>query len=162
MRKALYAGSFDPLTLGHLDIIQRIESLFDEIHIVVANSISKSYLFSVDERVALIKENLNSSKSLKVASSEGLLVNYARAQGIQTIIRGIRAISDFEVEYNMAGMNKQLAPEIETMIIFTKPEFGFVASRLVKEVASHGGDLSNMVPLNVKLALEMKRSKGKL
>lgn len=156
MKKALYAGSFDPLTLGHLDIVHRIAPLFDEVHVLVANSHSKQYLFTSAERVELIKENVSVTKNVKVASTDGLLVDYARTHGVQTIIRGLRAISDFEYEVAMANMNRELGPEIETMIIFTRPEFSHLASRMVKEVASHGADLSKFVPKNVIQALKKK------
>lgn len=161
MRRAIYSGSFDPITLGHLDIINRISPQFDEIIVLVANSLSKTYLFSVVERVEMIRECLQ-AQNVKVDATEGLLVNYAKERNITTIIRGIRAISDFENEFAMANINRTLAPEIETMIVFTRPEYGFVASRMVKEVASHGGSLTQLVPPHVVNRLKMKQKEGLL
>ena len=161
MRKAIYAGSFDPITLGHLDIIERISAQFDEIIVLVADSLSKDYLFQVNERVKMIQESV-SAKNVRVASTDGLLVDYAKHNKISTIVRGIRAISDFEYEFAMANINRTLAPEIETMIVFTRPEYSFLASRMVKEVASHGGPLDKMVPPNVDHQLKLKKEQGAL
>ena len=161
MRKAIYAGSFDPITLGHLDIIERISAQFDEIIVLVADSLSKDYLFQVNERVKMIQESV-SDKNVRVASTDGLLVDYAKHNKISTIVRGIRAISDFEYEFAMANINRTLAPEIETMIVFTRPEYSFLASRMVKEVASHGGPLDKMVPPNVDHQLKLKKEQGAL
>ena len=157
-RRALYSGSFDPITCGHLDIIERIESQFDEIVILVANSLSKDYLFSVEELVAMIQECTGGR--IKVESTEGLLVDYARKNQISTIVRGLRAVSDFEYEYAMANMNRTLDSAIETMIVFTRPEYSFIASRMVKEVASHNGCLEGLVPESVGLKLKEKLKKG--
>jgi pantetheine-phosphate adenylyltransferase len=161
VRKAIYAGSFDPITLGHLDIIERISAQFDEIIVLVADSLSKDYLFQVNERVKMIQESV-SAKNVRVASTDGLLVDYAKHNKISTIVRGIRAISDFEYEFAMANINRTLAPEIETMIVFTRPEYSFLASRMVKEVASHGGPLDKMVPPNVDHQLKLKKEQGAL
>ncbi len=160
MRRALYSGSFDPVTYGHLDIIDRIRSQFDEITVLVADSISKSYLFTVGERVEMIRDLTNGL--VKVESTDGLLVDYAKANGIKTIVRGLRAISDFEYEIAMANINRTLAPEVETMIIFTRPEYSFIASRMVKEVASYGGDLKSLVPPAIIEKLAEKKNQGKL
>ena len=162
MAKAIYPGSFDPITLGHLDIIRRIQPLFSELVIVVANSQSKKYLFTLDERVRMIQENLGTLPSVKIDKCDGLLVDYARATGADVIVRGLRAVSDFEYEFAMANMNKELADGIETMIVFTRPEYSFVASRMVKEVAYHGGDLSGLVPENVARALKTHVKNGRL
>jgi pantetheine-phosphate adenylyltransferase len=157
MTKAIYPGSFDPITLGHLDIIRRIQPLFSELTVVVANSQSKRYLFSLEERVQLIRENLSGLANVHIAKWDGLIVDYARQVGANVIVRGLRAISDFEYEFAMAAMNKTLEAQVETMIVFTRPEYGFVASTIVKEVANHGGDLTNLVPANVVKALAKKR-----
>ncbi len=154
MAKAIYPGSFDPITLGHIDIIQRIQSLFDEVVVVVANSQRKQYLFSLEERVQLIRENL--PKGVGIDKCEGLITDYATTVDAKVIVRGLRAISDFEYEFAMAGINRELKPNIETMIVFTKPEYSFVASNMVKEVAYHKGELSNLVPPNVVKALQTK------
>ncbi|HMN67773.1 MAG TPA: pantetheine-phosphate adenylyltransferase [Bdellovibrionales bacterium] len=159
MIKAIYPGSFDPITLGHLDIIRRIQPLFSELAVVVANSQRKQYLFSLEERVQLIRANLH--PDVRIDKTDGLIVDYAREKGAKVIVRGLRAVSDFEYELSMAGANKSLSDDIETMIVFTRPEFGFVASTIVKEVAHHGGDLTKMVPENVADALAEK-IKGKV
>lgn len=159
MIKAIYPGSFDPITLGHLDIIRRIQPLFSELVVVVANSQRKQYLFSLEERVQLIRANLH--PDVRIDKTDGLIVDYAREKGAKVIVRGLRAVSDFEYELSMAGANKSLSDDIETMIVFTRPEFGFVASTIVKEVAHHGGDLTKMVPENVADALAEK-IKGKV
>jgi pantetheine-phosphate adenylyltransferase len=159
MAKAIYPGSFDPITLGHLDIIRRIQPLFTELTVVVANSQRKSYLFSLEERVTLIRDNLGAN--VQIEKCDGLIVDYARSAGASVIVRGLRAISDFEYEFAMASMNKKLCSDIETMIVFTRPEYSFVASHMVKEVAHHGGDLTNLVPANVVKALAGKIQTGK-
>src|ERR1044072_1534286 len=154
MTKAIYPGSFDPITLGHLDIIRRIQPLFSEVTVVVANSQRKQYLFSLEERVQLIRDNLGSLPNVHIDKCDGLIVDYAQAAGARVIVRGLRAISDFEYEFAMGTMNKKLNSNIETMIVFTRPEYSFVASHMVKEVAHHGGDLTNLVPANVAAALQ--------
>jgi len=156
MTKAIYPGSFDPITLGHLDIIRRIQPLFSEIVVVVANSQRKQYLFSLEEREALIRENLGSLSNVRIDKCDGLIVDYAEAVGARVIVRGLRAISDFEYEFAMGTMNKKLNAGVETMIVFTRPEYSFVASHMVKEVAHHAGDLTNLVPANVIQALSHK------
>lgn len=154
MIKAIYPGSFDPITLGHIDIIQRIQPLFSDLTVVVANSERKQYLFSLQERVDLIRENFDSN--VKIDKCSGLITDYAASVGAQVIVRGLRAVSDFEYEFAMANMNRKLQSSIETMIVFTKPEYSFVASTMVKEIAVHGGDLSGLVPENVAKALHKK------
>lgn len=161
MRRAIYSGSFDPITYGHIDIIERIKSQFDEITVLVADSLSKTYLFTVAERVEMVKF-CQFGDQIKVDSTDGLLVDYAKKHKVQTIVRGLRAISDFEYEYAMANINRSLADEVETMIVFTRPEYSFLASRMVKEVASHGGALEKFVPQHVIKNLEMKKSEGLL
>jgi pantetheine-phosphate adenylyltransferase len=160
MAKAIYPGSFDPITLGHIDIIKRIHPLFDELVVVVANSERKQYWFSLEERVELIKENIKGLKGVKIEWVDGLIVDYAEKVKAQVIVRGLRAISDFEYEFAMANINRKLKDSVETMIVFTRPEYSFVASHMVKEVALHGGDLKGLVPPNVIQALK-KRSKKK-
>jgi pantetheine-phosphate adenylyltransferase len=156
MTKAIYAGSFDPITLGHLDIIRRIAPLFSELVVVVANSQRKQYLFSLEERVKLIRDNLKELPQVQIDKCDGLITDYAVNAGARVMVRGLRAVSDFEYEFAMANMNKRLADSIETMIVFTRPEYSFVASTMVKEVAHHGGDLTNLVPGNVISALNLK------
>jgi pantetheine-phosphate adenylyltransferase len=159
MAKAIYPGSFDPITLGHIDIIRRIHPLFSELVVVVANSERKQYWFSLEERVALIRENVKDLPGIKIEQVDGLIVNYAEKVNAQVIVRGLRAISDFEYETAMANINKKLKDTIETMIVFTRPEYSFVASHMVKEVALHGGDLRGLVPSNVIEALKTRIKK---
>lgn len=156
MTKAIYPGSFDPITLGHLDIIQRIHSRFTELTIVVANNKDKQYMFSLEEREQMIRENLSNLAGVKIDKWDGLIVDYARKVNAHVIVRGLRAISDFEYEFAMANMNRKLAPEIETMIAFTRPEYSFVSSRMVKEVAFFGGEVESLVPAPVVKALQKK------
>lgn len=162
MAKAIYPGSFDPITLGHIDIIRRIRPLFSELTVVVANSERKQYWFSLEERAKLIGDNCKDLPGVKIEQWDGLIVDYAEKVKAQVIVRGLRAISDFEYEFAMANINKKLKDAIETMIVFTRPEYSFVASHMVKEVALHGGDLANLVPENVAQALRTKiKSQGK-
>ena len=156
MAKAIYPGSFDPITLGHIDIISRIRPLFSELTIVVANSQRKQYWFSLEERVQLIRASLTQIPNITIDKCDGLLVDYARQAKAQVIVRGLRAISDFEYEFAMANINRKLKDTIETMIVFTRPEYSFVASHMVKEIAQHRGDLSSLVPSNVAKALNGK------
>lgn len=156
MIKAIYPGSFDPITLGHLDIIRRLRPLFSELVVVVANSQRKQYLFSLEERVNLIRANL---PDVTIDKCDGLIVDYAKSVGAKVIVRGLRAVSDFEYEMAMAAINKNLDANIETMIVFARPEYGFVASTIVKEVAVHNGDLTKLVPENVRLALRTRFQK---
>lgn len=161
MTKAIYPGSFDPITLGHIDIIRRIQPLFTELEVVVANSQRKQYMFSLTEREQLIRANLPAG--VKISTCDGLITEHAEKTGAGVIVRGLRAISDFEYEFAMFNINKQLKQNIETMIVFARPEYSFVASHMVKEVAHHDGDLTGFVPPNVIQALRTKVSlkKGK-
>ncbi len=156
MSKAIYPGSFDPITYGHLDIIRRIRPLFSEVVVVVANSQRKQYWFSLEERVKLIRENMGDIPGVTIDKCDGLIVDYAQKTGANLIVRGLRAVSDFEYEFAMANINKKLKDQIETMIVFTRPDYSFVASQMVKEVAFHGGDLTGMVPPNVVEALKSR------
>ena len=156
MKAAVYPGSFDPITLGHIDIIRRVSVVFPKLTVLVANSIEKNYLFSGEERKKLIERSLMNLSNVKVEVFAGLTVDYLKSHKHQVIIRGIRAVSDFESELVMANMNKILAPEIETMVVFASPKYHYVASRVIKEVASHGGDLSSCLPDAVVKALADK------
>lgn len=160
-KKAVYPGSFDPMTFGHLDIIERVAPMFDELIVLVAQSHSKSYLFSAEERAQLVRDSLPKGLKVKVDLFDGLTVDYAKKASAQFIIRGLRAMSDFENEFAMANMNKSLNAKIETLVVFTKPEYSHIASRMVKEVAHHGGDLSQMVPDVVVAAVAKKLKRGK-
>ena len=145
-RVALYPGSFDPLTLGHVDIIERGSSLFDTIIVAVLENIEKTPMFTVEERLEMIGETFAKLDNVEADSFSGLLVDYAAKQNATTIVRGIRAISDFEYEFQMALMNRRLAPSIETVFMMPAEEYSYVSSRLVKEVATLGGNISGLVP----------------
>lgn len=155
-KRAIYPGTFDPITYGHLDIIRRGLLLFDEIIIAVAEISKKDILFSVQERVELIKEAVKEFSNLKVESFKGLVVDYARAKNIRIILRGLRMISDFEYEFQMALTNRKLAPEIETIFMMTSEKYSFISSRLIKEAVSLGADVSEFVPPVVYKALVNK------
>src|SRR5262245_24048403 len=136
MRRAIYAGSFDPVTNGHLDVLERAAKVFDEVIFAVAHNAEKRGFFSPAERMALLTETSKHLSNVRVARFEGLLVEYARAQGAVALIRGLRAVSDFEFEFQMALMNRRLAPELETLFLMPREDYSFVSSRLVKEVAT--------------------------
>ncbi|MCB1096540.1 MAG: pantetheine-phosphate adenylyltransferase [Verrucomicrobiae bacterium] len=156
MKRGIYPGSFDPITNGHLDVMLRAEQLFDEVVIAVAHNDQKSPLFSEEERVALIEETVAGHDRIKVTSFDGLLVNFARDQGASALVRGIRALSDFEFEFQMALMNRKLAPNLETIFLMPKEEYSYISSRMVKEIARLQGDITEFVPKNVQKALLSK------
>lgn len=153
---AVYPGSFDPITMGHVDIIKRIAAVYDEVIVLVAQSSQKQSMFSAEERKVLIEKSLPELKNLKVDIFEGLTVEYMKTAKAQIIVRGLRAVVDFEYEMTMANMNKKLAPEIETLLVFASPEYYYISSRGVKEVALNGGALKGLVPEVVIEALEKK------
>ncbi len=158
---ALYPGSFDPITFGHLDILERATNLFDKVLVTVAVNHRKSAIFTGDERVQLIKECLigkDWAKNIEVDQFTGLLVNHAKKVKANTLIRGVRQISDFEYEFRMALTNKRLAPEVDTVFLMPDEEFTFISASLVKEVAYWGGDLTSFIPDNVAEALKKKQS----
>ncbi len=155
-RTAIYPGSFDPLTNGHLAIIQRGLKVFDRLVVAVANNPQKSPLFDVDERKAFIVEAVGDDPRIEVDSFDALLVDYARAKGVHTIIRGLRAVSDFEYEFQLANMNRKLLPDFEAVFIMTGEDYFFVSAQLVREVATFGGDVTGLVPPNVALGLRRK------
>ena len=146
MRTAIYPGSFDPVTLGHWDLIQRAAKLVDRLVVAVLHNPSKSPAFSVEERVAMLGELTATLPRVEVTSFHGLLVDYAKAQNAQVIVRGVRAFSDFEYEFQMALMNRKLAPELETVFLMPKEKYSAVSSRLVREIGGMGGNLSELVP----------------
>lgn len=153
---AVYPGSFDPITAGHVDIIQRLARIFDQVIVLVAQSGDKKYMFSAEERAHFIKAELSHLKNVEVDFFSGLTVDYMKKKKAQVIVRGLRAVADFEYEGALASMNKTLAPEIETFMIFSRPEFYFISSRGVKEVAKNKGELSGLVPDIVKAELIKK------
>jgi pantetheine-phosphate adenylyltransferase len=152
MRRAIYPGSFDPLTNGHLDIIERSCRLFDEVVVAILVNQSKQSLFPVDERLEIIRD-ASPSPAVRVDTFDGLLVHYAVSQGATAIIRGIRAVSDYEYELQMALMNRRLEPSVETVFLMSTEAYSFVSSRLVKEVASLGGSVTGLVPETVERRL---------
>ncbi len=155
-RTAIYPGTFDPIHFGHIDIAVRAARIFDELVLAVYDQPSKSLLFSVEERVALARDALAGKANTRVASYGGLTVEFAREIGSQVIVRGLRAISDFELEYQMALTNQQLAPDIEFVCLMTRQAHAFLSSSIVKEVALLGGDVSSMVSRKVETALRAK------
>ncbi len=160
-RSAIYPGSFDPLTNGHLAIIQRGLNVFDRLVVAVASNPDKHPLFSADERRNLIREALSAEPRVEVDSFDGLLVDYARAKGCHRVLRGLRAVSDFDYEFQLANMNRKLLPDFETVFVMTGEDYFFVSARLVREVATFGGDVSAFVPPNVLAALQGKLGRKK-
>jgi pantetheine-phosphate adenylyltransferase len=146
---ALYPGTFDPPTNGHLDLIERGAKLFDHLIVAILNNPVKDPLFTVEERVEMLRESTAALKNVSVATFDGLMVEFARQQGASAVLRGIRAISDYEYEFQMALMNRRLAPEIETVFLQPAGRYSFVSSRMLKDVVSFGGDVSGLVPPNV-------------
>lgn len=158
-RTAVYAGSFDPPTSGHLDVICRVQPLFDKLFLVVADNLRKQALFSADERIKLLHDALSKrlpKNSFEVKPHNGLVVEFCQKVGAHVLIRGIRAVSDFESEFQMATMNRRLDPTIETLHVMTDERHFFVSSSLVKELAMHGAPLEELVPPNVLKALKKK------
>ncbi|MBI2026343.1 MAG: pantetheine-phosphate adenylyltransferase [Deltaproteobacteria bacterium] len=161
MKKAIFPGSFDPITHGHLDLIRRALAVFDNLIILIAQSPHKSNLFSVKERKSMILETCRDFPQITVDSTNGLLMDYASEHKAQAIIRGLRATSDFEYEFQMASMNKKLNPHVETFFIMTGEKYFYISSRAIKEVMSLGGDVSSFVPTIVNSALKKKYKKSK-
>jgi pantetheine-phosphate adenylyltransferase len=163
MRTAIYPGSFDPLTNGHLDIIQRAARLFDRVIVAVAQNEGKKPLFSLKERLSLVQQSLGEFPNVQADSFATLLVDYAAQQKGQAIIRGLRAVSDFEFEFQLALMNRKLNGSVETIFMMPRETYTFLSSRIVKEIARLGGNVECFVPPHVRAALTRKfsRSKGK-
>ena len=159
MRTAIYPGSFDPLTNGHLDLIQRAAKLFDQVIVAIAKNESKRPFFTLDERLEMVAHGIKSLPNVSADTFEGLLVNYAENRSGQAIIRGLRAVSDFEFEFQLALMNRKLNERIETIFMMPKDTYTFLSSRIVKEIARLGGDVSTFVPPQVCAALARKLSK---
>jgi len=158
-KKAIYAGTFDPMTMGHLDVVERAARIFPELIVAVAAVTGKSTLFSQKKRVELVKKATADLPNVTVKSFDGLLVEYARSEGAGVLIRGLRAFSDFEYEFQMALTNRRLAPDIETLFLMPKQDYSFLSSTNVKQVASLGGDVSEFVPVAVAKALADKLKK---
>ena len=160
MSLAVYPGTFDPITNGHVDILRRSLKIFDRVVVALADNVRKSPLFSLGERQAFITEALGGDPRLEVDAFRGLLADYCRKRGASVVVRGLRALADFEYEFQLAHMNRHLAPDVETMFLMTGEESFYVSSSLVKEVALMGGDVSRMVPPGVAAALAEKRQQG--
>ncbi len=153
MRHCIYPGTFDPLTYGHLDVLERAASLFDKVTVAISDNPAKGPFFSSQERLAMMLPNIRRFPNVEVTTFNILLVEFARQTGACAIIRGLRAISDFEFEFNMALMNRHLDPNIETIFVMPNEEFSYTSSTLVKQVAKYGGDVTHFVPPNVAEAL---------
>lgn len=156
MRHCIYPGTFDPITHGHLDVLARATKLFDRVTVAIALDTTKAPLFSAEERTVMIQSNVRRYKNVRIATFSGLLVNFAREQKAAAIIRGLRALSDFEFEFNMALMNRHLEGDIETIFVMPNELFSYTSSSLVKQIAKLGGDVANFVPANVATALKKK------
>jgi pantetheine-phosphate adenylyltransferase len=159
MRTVIYPGSFDPFTNGHLDVAERAAKLFDRVIVAVAHNPDKRALFSQTERKRQAVAALKGLPNVEVTTFKGLLVNFAKAQNAQAIVRGLRAVSDFEFEFQLALMNRKLEAEIETIFMMPREAYIFLSSKLVKEIATLGGDVSAFVPANVERALRRKLKK---
>jgi pantetheine-phosphate adenylyltransferase len=155
-RIAVYPGTFDPITLGHEDIVRRAADLFDEVIVAVAGSTNKNTLFSLDERVALAKNVFEHADNIHVGGFSGLLMQFVQDQGAKMVIRGLRATSDFEYEFQLAGMNRKLYPQFETLFLTPSEQFMFISSSLVREVATLGGDVQAFVSPTVDDAIKAK------
>jgi len=145
-RRAIYPGSFDPVTFGHLDVIARASHLFESVIVAVATGEGKKPLFSIADRIAMLKESTADNPAVEVVSLSGLLVDFSRERNVFTVIRGLRAVSDFEFEFQMALMNRKLEARLETVFFTPKEDYTYLSSRIVKEVARLGGDVSPFVP----------------
>jgi pantetheine-phosphate adenylyltransferase len=158
MRTAVYPGTFDPITNGHQDLVKRAARLFDRVIVAVARQTAKSTVFGLAQREGLAREVLSDLDNVSVVSFDGLLMEFARSQGAQVVLRGLRAVSDFEYEFQLAGMNRRLAPEIETLFLTPAEQYTFISSSLVREIARLGGDVSEFVHPVVQGALQDKFS----
>lgn len=156
---AIYPGTFDPMTLGHLDIVRRASEVFDRLVVAVAETPRKQPWFSLEERIAMVAEATSDLPGVEITSFHGLLVDFARAQGIRALVRGLRAFSDFEYEFQMALSNRKLAPDIETVFLMTSDTFSYISSSVVKEITSLGGNTVDLVPPCVQTMLSEKHKR---
>lgn len=153
---AVYPGTFDPITYGHIDVVERAAQLFQRVVILVARNTSKTPLFTDDERIAMIREVFRSNRSIEVDGFDGLLVDYARQRKASVIVRGLRAVSDFEIEFQMALTNRKLSKELETIFLVPREQYSYLNSTIVREIARLGGDVSDFVPPPVRRRLRAK------
>ncbi|MGB9866782.1 MAG: pantetheine-phosphate adenylyltransferase [Bacillota bacterium] len=161
MFTAIYPGSFDPITMGHLDIIQRASRIVDHLYVTVFPNISKQPLLTVEERVELIRESVGDLANVSVEHFDGLLIDYAKSKNVRVIIKGLRAVSDFLFEFQMALMNKKMYPELDTIFMMSSAEYSYLSSSIVREIALLGGCIKGLVPENVERKLKEKiRQKG--
>lgn len=161
MRAAIYPGSFDPVTLGHLDILRRAANLFDRVYVAVLNNVAKKPLFTVEERLEMLRESVADIPGVVCESFDGLAVEYARRRNAVAMVRGLRAVSDFEAEFKMATANRHLDPNVEMVYLMTTHEHSFLSSSIVKEVASMGGNVAEWVPDAVVRRLTAKFAQGR-
>lgn len=161
MRTAICPGSFDPLTNGHLDVIQRATKLFDRVVVAVAHNEAKQPFFTLEERMVLTREALKHLPSVEVDSFDCLLVDFAERMGAQAIVRGLRAVSDFEFEFQLALMNRNMNERVETIFMMPKDTYTYLSSRMIKEIARLDGDVSAFVPEHIKLALDARFAPGR-
>ena len=162
MLRAVYPGSFDPVTNGHLDIIRRSRCLADELIVGVLNNKAKTPLFSVEERVKMLKEMTKNMPGIKIVPFEGLLIDFAKEMSAGIVVRGLRAVTDFEYELQMAQTNNKLSPELETVFLTTSLEYSYLSSTIVKEVAAFGGDISQFVPETIERRIQEKIMKRRV
>lgn len=156
MRSVVYPGTFDPITNGHVDLIHRAARLFDRVVVAVAADTGKALLFSTEERVALVRSSVTDQTNVEIVPFQGLLVNFTRELGVSVIMRGLRAVSDFEYEFQLAGMNRRMAPDIETLFLTPAEQYSYISSSLVREIARLGGDVSTFVTPAVQAALKQR------
>ncbi|MCP3677790.1 MAG: pantetheine-phosphate adenylyltransferase [Deltaproteobacteria bacterium] len=152
----IYPGTFDPITLGHIDVIKRGRKLFDKLIVAVAGSSAKGTLFTVEERIEMIRDAVGESQNLVVESFDGLLVDYVNKRGVNAVLRGLRAVSDFEYEFQMALINRKINEEVETIFLMTADRYSYISSRFIKEIARFGGSVDCFVPENVAKRLKEK------
>jgi pantetheine-phosphate adenylyltransferase len=156
MKRAIYPGSFDPVTNGHLDVVERARKLFDEVIVAVAYNDEKQPLFSLEERLELLRQTVGKIENVRIAHFDGLLVDFAVTEKASAVIRGLRAVSDFEFEFQMALMNRKLEGAVETIFLMPKEDYSYLSSRIIKEIGRLGGDISKFVPAGVASALAKK------